>query len=114
MRTPSRYLALVWLASLTGAACSSEPDREPAEHSGTVSQAITGKCQTSTYQLPCDPDGDGPLTECQGMCSPDVTGKMDCFAIGSLGLSNLDGRLCGDDTSCSAYCAGTSCVSGPA
>src|SRR5262249_43789273 len=37
-------------------------------------------------------------------------GKMDCIAIVALGLSNLDGRLCGDDTTCSAICVGKTCT----
>src|SRR5204863_1846969 len=81
---------------------------------GAVREAITGGCQTGTYGAPCDPDSAGPLTECQGLCRPDPaspSGKMTCFPISSFGLSNLDGRLCGDDTKCSTVCSGTQCVS---
>ena len=44
------------------------------------------------------------------MCTHDATGKMDCVPIAALGLSNLDGRLCGDDTTCSTVCQGTVCA----
>src|SRR5678816_4513637 len=83
MRKPSPALLVVGLAILVAAACSSDDgqghgDREAL---GSVSQHLTGKCQTQTFQLPCDPDDAGPLTECQGVCSHDPSGKMVCVPI---------------------------------
>src|SRR6266851_5214495 len=113
MRKPSRTLLVVGFALLLAAACSSDDGQGSGrgqEPLGTVSQYLTGKCQTQTFQLPCDPDDAGPLTECQGVCSHDLTGKMVCVPIADLGIPNVDGRLCGDDTTCSAICSGTTCV----
>src|SRR5262249_49785341 len=81
---------------------------------GVAREALVGTCQTTTYGSPCDPDDTGPLTECQGVCAPDPnssSGKMACLLLSTVGLSNVDGRLCGNDEACSAVCSGTQCVS---
>src|SRR5689334_8393071 len=112
MRRPYRLLLLLAASLSAAGACSS--DRDPAARGGepvsSTKQYLTGKCQTQTFQLPCDPDDTGPLTECQGICSHDADGKMQCVPIADLAIANLDGRLCGDDESCSSICSGTACV----
>src|SRR5215471_18528024 len=78
----------------------------------TAREAISGGCQTGTYDSPCDPDGAGPATECQGLCRPDPagsSGQMECFSVASLGQT-ADGRLCGDGTKCSNVCVAGACV----
>src|SRR5438477_1784011 len=112
MPKTSRVLLLVASFCVVGAACSSDRGSggSVGEAIGSQAQGLTGKCQTQTFQLPCDPDDSGPLTECEGMCTHDATGKMQCVPIAALGMSNLDGRLCGDDTTCSSICQGTVCT----
>src|SRR6266478_535666 len=113
MPRPSQALLFVAALYVLGVACSSDdggPRSPGSEPVISLSQHLTGKCQTQTFQLPCDPDDAGPLTECQGVCSHDAMGKMECFPIAALGLANVDGRLCGDDSTCSSVCLGTACV----
>jgi hypothetical protein len=78
----------------------------------TAREAIIGGCQTGTYDEPCDPDGAGPQTECEGLCRPDPaasSGHMACFSVASLGTT-ADGRLCGDASKCTAICVTGTCV----
>ena len=112
------WTALCFVGGLI-ASCSGKEASPPGNDGpmASVHQRVTDICQTTTFQQPCDPDGPGPLTNCQGVCMPDPShpsGKMACFPIEQYGLSNMDGRLCGDATYCSAICAGTQCANMPA
>jgi hypothetical protein len=103
------WVALFSCVPMFSVSCSDdEVGAGPPEDIGRTRQAIAGGCQTTTYGSPCDPDGVGPLTECQGICRPDPStpsGQMACFAISAVGIGNLDGRICGDDTTCSSVSA---------
>src|SRR5262249_57797317 len=113
MFSSSRVLVVVAALCAFGAACSSDngPAPQPGpEPIGVGTEPLTGKCQTQTFQLPCDPDDTGPLTECQGICTQDPSGKMQCVPITAVGLADVDGKLFGDAPTRSSVCTGTACV----
>ncbi|MCL4751970.1 MAG: hypothetical protein KJ015_17545, partial [Myxococcales bacterium] len=115
-RIASRWVSVFALSAAVVPGCAGEEPAAPVEPTTAVASTslVTGKCQMMTYQNACDPDDNGPLTECQGVCDIDSDGKMQCFPISQLGLPNINGRLCGDDTFCTSSCSGTQCVSGAA
>lgn len=61
----------------------------------------------------CDPDGDGFLNECAGICQYDASGTMACLTFGALGMPSTwgEGRLCGGEaTTCDHVCHAGNCV----
>jgi hypothetical protein len=87
------------------------PAPEPV---GAASQSVSLGCSDNTFNAPCDPDGFGPLSECEGVCRLDAKGGMACFAVTSLGgtPADLDGRLCGTPSSNDCGYLGRLCQSG--
>jgi len=76
--------------------------------------AITSPCTLDTVGLPCDPDGNGPATECGGVCWVGANRQASCQSLGSLGMqvNDVTGRICGDATGqdCSRSCVNGQCV----
>src|SRR5947209_2698201 len=105
MRSPTRTMLVVCAVAVAALACSthdagSPPGPEPGASApapaSTLAKSrqalIAGSCNAYSFGVPCDPDTDGPLTECQGVCSPDATDTMMCTPISDLGLATLDNR----------------------
>lgn len=114
----SQWLRVLAAASLLAmSACSSAEPVPSEEGLGKSEQALTGGCggNVANLGLPCDPDGSGPLQECEGVCSlRGSTGpggvSVQCVALGT-GASN-DGKICGAAGSgdCTKHCSGKLCV----
>lgn len=94
----------------------SRPDRvEPSEVEATkIESPITAQCRLSTVGLPCDPDGSGAATECEGVCWLDDAALVGCLPLASLNLAttDLNGRICGDveGRNCGRSCENGECV----
>ena len=77
------------------------------------SQEITNACSVKTFDLPCDPDGSGSKTECQGVCRLNTSGSPECVDVASLSPQpNMDGRLCGKAAAtgpCQGVCQSGAC-----
>ncbi len=89
------------------------PARTPTE-TARVESAITSTCRLSTVGLPCDPDGDGAATECEGLCWADDSALVSCRPVAELNLTTIDlnGRICGDadGRNCGQSCENGQCV----
>jgi hypothetical protein len=76
--------------------------------------AITSPCTLNTVGLPCDPDGNGPATECEGVCWVGANRQPTCQSLASLGMqvNDVTGRICGDATGqdCARSCVNGQCV----
>lgn len=115
MRSVRAFVALVGVVGAIGCTVQSAPDGV-----GSVEQAITGTCSWNQLGAPCDPDGtSGPLQECEGICSLRPGGgglpvQVQCVAISTVGIANMDGRLCGFGAAavgnCGQVCQGKLCV----
>jgi len=111
----SRWLRVVAAAVFVGglsAACSSA---EPKEEIATSTEAITSGCNQGTIGLPCDPDGSGPLQECEGVCAIRSAGgglTISCVTTTTAGIANNDGKICGSSgaSDCSKSCKGKLCT----
>src|SRR5262245_51358384 len=111
-------IALVSLGVLTPLACGGPEPLDSAED-GPVAQApqaVTGACGPGHFQAPCDPDGAGPLSECEGICLLDMSRTMACLKITDVGIPNLNGRVCGspNSTDCTHSCQNGACAVQPA
>lgn len=119
----NKLVCVAWLA-VGAAACSTgtktatsgEP-AEPAPHARTTSKvesAIVSTCRLSTVGLPCDPDGNGAATECEGVCWIDDGAFVSCLPVAQLNMvvTDLNGRICGDveGRDCSQSCENGQCV----
>ena len=102
--------SLPWLvAVLSAVACSS--DRNASEPIGTATQAVS-TCGDATFGAPCDPDGTGPLSTCQGACYVARTGGISCMTLTAIGwdANTLDGRVCGPlGSECNMVCSSGAC-----
>lgn len=113
-------------AAVVGAlACSTGPrpsqssaaQAAPETHKPTTSKvesAIASNCRLSTVGLPCDPDGAGDATECQGVCWIDDAAFVSCLPVAQVNLTvtDLNGRICGDveGRDCGQSCENGACV----
>lgn len=84
---------------------------------GTGEQAITGGCSIQQLGAPCDPDGAGPMQECQGVCTARAGGtvpSVQCVTLAVAGVTSNDGKICGTAGgsigNCNQVCQGTLCV----
>lgn len=108
-----------------GAACSTAAqtvtsNAEPAEPApqqpatSKVESAITSNCRLSTVGLPCDPDGNGAASECEGVCWIDDGAFVSCLPVAQVNMivTDLNGRICGDveGRDCSQSCENGECV----
>jgi MYXO-CTERM domain-containing protein len=100
-------------------ACNAQPGVE--YDLGTGEQALTGGCSINQLGAPCDPDGTGPLQECQGVCTlqPGTTiPSVRCLTLAAAGVTSNDGKICGAGGgavgNCNQVCQGTLCVAKPA
>ncbi len=113
-RAPWRGLLLSLAGAGLVAACSGEPGPDEVGDVATLGEAITGACSLQTVGLPCDPDGGGGATECEGVCWIGVDRQPACVAVATLGLTNVDlnGRICGDSAGqdCGRSCENGQCV----
>lgn len=79
-----------------------------------VESAITSTCRLSTIGLPCDPDGSGKATECEGVCWIDDAALIGCLPVAEVNLTitDLNGRICGDSEgrNCARSCENGACV----
>lgn len=79
-----------------------------------VESAITSMCRLSTVGLPCDPDGAGDATECEGLCWVDDAALVSCRPVAELDMTAIDlnGRICGDveGRNCGQSCENGQCV----
>lgn len=92
----------------------SKQDEGPASQLGNVGEKLTSVCRLETVGLPCDPDGDGSATECEGLCWVDDAAEVSCLALAAVNLveTDLNGRICGDELGrdCSRSCENGECV----
>src|SRR5262245_2439467 len=111
------FVGLVAASCAGGTAPDSALKRETDSVAATTA-ALTDACTMDTIGFPCDPDGPaGTLLECQGVCGISSLGLLRCLPISSVGLTNLDGRVCGSagaigDAACAKHCFGKACVAG--
>ncbi|HTJ83455.1 MAG TPA: hypothetical protein VL400_17165, partial [Polyangiaceae bacterium] len=93
--------------------CEPVESGNPDESIGEVAQEISNPCNASTFNAPCDPDGNGALSECEGVCRF-AGGTMTCQTVTSLGMasSDLNGRLCGTGVANDCSKNGTTCSNG--
>lgn len=79
-----------------------------------VESAITSACRLATVGLPCDPDGAGEATECEGLCWADDSAEVSCRPVAELNMAvvDLNGRICGDGpgNNCGRSCENGVCV----
>lgn len=79
-----------------------------------VESAITTACRLATVGLPCDPDGAGEATECEGLCWADDSAEVSCRPVAELNMAvvDLNGRICGDGpgNNCGRSCENGACV----
>lgn len=79
-----------------------------------VESALTSACRLQTVGLPCDPDGQGSATECEGLCWVDDSAQVSCVPVAAANLieTDLNGRICGDEQGrdCSRSCENGECV----
>ena len=115
------WISFAAVTSLALAGCASADDGEPVadEETNASQEAITGACSWWTVGLPCDPDGAGPLLECQGVCSPTGTATATCTALSAAGVTGMNGATCGTnsslgDAACANRCFNGACVNSPA
>ncbi len=113
-RAPWRGLFLGLAGAGLVASCAGEPGPEAVGDVATLGEAITGACSLQTVGLPCDPDGGGGVTECEGVCWIGADRQPACVAVASLGMTNVDlnGRICGDSAGqdCGRSCENGQCV----
>jgi len=123
MRSRRRTVNAVSFVAAFVIACTPD-DQQPRDATVSVANepsAITTGCMPQTFGLPCDPDGAGALTECQGVCwvyfsqyAP-FTPYATCLPATQVAQSN-EQKLCGNTsgTACSGAgvgkCVGSSCV----
>lgn len=119
-----RGLCLVVIAG--AAACSTSPDAgetsvanaRPVEGAKApvevLESAITSGCRLSTVGLPCDPDGNGAASECEGVCWIDDAALVTCLPVADVNMitTDLNGRICGDveGRNCGRSCENGECV----
>ncbi len=107
--------AMAWplvVASAIGcsnAASSAESNElQSAARLATVESSLTSACRVETIGLPCDPDGAGNATECEGLCWADDDAAVSCVPVAAANLveTDLNGRICGDEQGrdCSRSC----------
>jgi hypothetical protein len=79
-----------------------------------VDNAVTTACRLATLGLPCDPDGAGEATECEGLCWADDQAEVSCRPVAELNMAvvDLNGRICGDGpgNNCARSCENGVCV----
>jgi MYXO-CTERM domain-containing protein len=112
----SRWLrvgaAAMFVGGLTASCSSAEPSTETL---ATNSEAITSGCNQGTIGLPCDPDGMGPLQECEGVCALRPAGggvTIACVTLATAGVTSNNGKICGSSgaSDCSKSCLGKLCT----
>jgi len=114
-----RVCAITMLLGSVSASCSSaEPSNDPFETLATQEQALTGGCGFGSSALqnvgfPCDPDGSGPLAECDHVCTMVASSggvNVTCQKVPTTAAN--DGKLCGSSrgTDCTKQCRGSLCV----
>jgi hypothetical protein len=117
-------VACVWLPATFG--CGTTAPRGETTQNGNgaelstpisvqrVESAITSMCRLSTVGLPCDPDGVGSATECEGLCWIDDAALVSCRPVAELNMTAIDlnGRICGDveGRNCGQSCENGQCV----
>ncbi|HMJ13948.1 MAG TPA: hypothetical protein VK524_21170, partial [Polyangiaceae bacterium] len=110
----TQLTVLSGLAVAGATACASADDPNPQRETGEQSAAITTACAERTFGMPCDPDGAGSATECQGICWLNAAGSPACLGVAAVGMTatNLNGRVCGDATGsdCGQSCENGACV----
>ena len=114
-----------WLAVVGTIGCSTGPKLEaggslPAEQGpqpatlSKVESAIVSNCRLSTVGLPCDPDGAGDASECEGVCWIDDAALVACLPVSQVNMivTDLNGRICGDveGRNCGRSCENGACV----
>lgn len=101
-------------ATATPPSGDSARDREDSVQLSQAGSALTTTCRLETVGLPCDPDGAGNATECDGVCWVNAGAEVSCVAVFDIGLqvTDLNGRICGDEqgTDCSRSCENGQCV----
>lgn len=79
-----------------------------------VGSKLTTACRLETIGLPCDPDGSGAATECEGLCWVNDEAEVSCLLVAAANLvvTDLNGRICGDEQGrdCSRSCENGACV----
>lgn len=79
-----------------------------------IESAISSNCRLSTVGLPCDPDGNGAATECEGVCWIDDAALVSCLPVADVNMitTDLNGRICGDveGRNCGRSCENGECV----
>ncbi len=113
MKSDSKQLPLVACAlPLTFLGCAAKSDSAAVE-ARSLEQAVTAPCSDLLIGMPCDPDGAGAKTECEGLCWLDTNAQVVCRAVTDLGMTadSLNGRICGspDASDCSRSCDSGSC-----
>lgn len=125
----NKLASVAWAVVTTGAlaatlACSTgsttvatEAERanaEPKNATSKVESAIVSNCRLSTVGLPCDPDGNGAASECEGVCWIDDGAFVSCLPVAQVNMivTDLNGRICGDveGRDCSQSCENGECV----
>jgi hypothetical protein len=86
----------------------------PERALSVVETKLTTACRLDTVGLPCDPDGAGEATECEGLCWVGDDAEVGCLPLADAGLvqTDLNGRICGDQQGrdCSRSCENGACV----
>ena len=77
-----------------------------------VTEAVTNFCY-GHIGAPCDPDGTGPLKECDGIC---IASGFSSVCVKSTTSGENNGKVCGktynQKSDCNQTCVGSDCVSG--
>jgi hypothetical protein len=91
-----------------------KPKAATEKETTKVESAIVSNCRLSTVGLPCDPDGNGAASECEGVCWIDDGAFVSCLPVAQVNLTvtDLNGRICGDveGRDCSQSCENGECV----
>ncbi|HET9955090.1 MAG TPA: hypothetical protein VFQ61_11330 [Polyangiaceae bacterium] len=112
--TASSWAPFAAIGTVGCSGVESQPDTSRSRAPRTKAQAITTNCSMDLVGLPCDPDGGGDATECEGLCWIGADRSAQCLPIASAGLSaeDMNGRICGDasGSSCEKSCENGQCV----
>jgi len=102
------------IAVASFAACSSG-EGTSTEKTGSVQESITTACTAEQIGAPCDPDGGGTATECDGTCTIVLgTGGIATPTCTKAVAGSNDGKLCGTTATgksdCNKVCSGSTCT----
>jgi hypothetical protein len=106
--------ALLAVSATVFLACTNQAPSGSSDEAKVVQSPIISACSQQTLGLPCDPDQNGPATECEGVCWVDTDLHAICATLANMGMAvtDLNGRICGDSLGrdCSQSCENGLCV----